>query len=262
MQGQPEDKATPKSKKILPITAVSLCLFLFTRLIPCCLPSTAPDGQERDPGQTGGETTPSCGSVRNYSIRGLSCNKNKRSPSWHLGQRDNLTPSQAPKWGCLHLQGQRPSVSHQRAFQKGTRCCPAHPVPSPLSSVRDHSQQMQRDWTIHTQRLEVKAPEQYVSRVTFSAGKTQHISMQTTVCLVFQLLKQRHLWSELGLVLLPLKILFSFNFPWISEIYPQCLLFQLFFIYSTLCLKAWNMNMIWGDIFVYLSPTASLRLEN
>lgn len=183
MQGQPEDKATPKSKKILPITAVSLSLFLFTRLIPCCLPSTAPDGQERDPGQTGGKTTPSCGSVRNYSIRGLSCNKNKRSPSWHLGQRDNPTPSQAPKWGCLHLQGQRWSVSHQRASQKGTQCCPAHPVPSPLSSVRDHSQKMQRDWTIHTQRLEVKAPEQYVSRVTFSAGKTQHISMQTTVCL-------------------------------------------------------------------------------
>lgn len=38
MEGQPEEKATQKLKKILPIIAVSHCIILFTQWIPSCLP--------------------------------------------------------------------------------------------------------------------------------------------------------------------------------------------------------------------------------
>lgn len=143
MQGQPEDKATPKSKKILPITAVSLSLFLFTRLIPCCLPSTAPDGQERDPGQTGGETTPSCGSVRNYSIRGLSCNKNKRSPPRAAGQphpkpssKMRMSTFAGAKMKCVPPEG----ISERHPVLPSTLC----PLPT---------QQCERSFPANAERL-------------------------------------------------------------------------------------------------------------
>lgn len=108
-----------------------------------------------------------------------------------------------------------------------------------------------------TQRLQVKAPGQCISTAAFSAWKTQ----QTTVCLgCFSYLSKGTCDRNWVWFFFLFKISFFIQFPWISKIYPQCLLFQL--LYSTLCLKAWNMNMICGHIFVNISPTVSLRLEN
>lgn len=50
-------------KKILPITALPNSVHSFDSL----LSPLVGQGNECNPRQTGGETTPSCGSVRNYS---------------------------------------------------------------------------------------------------------------------------------------------------------------------------------------------------
>lgn len=59
---------------------------------------------------------------------------------------------------------------------------PSAPRPLPTQQrERSFPANAEIEPSTRTQGLEVKAPEQYVG--TFSAWKTQHISMQTTVCL-------------------------------------------------------------------------------
>lgn len=195
MQGQPEDKAIPKLEKFLPVTAVSLCLTLFT-LIPCCLPSTAPEGQERDPGQTV-ENSSQLWSLKNCSTwkgprwtnstccTSLSCNRNKQGPSWHLGQRDKPTPSQAPQLERVHLQGGKDQGCPTRGhFRKAHDAAQGTPSPPHTAVQEIIPSKWRTDWTYtHIQSLQVKAPGQSPSTVAFSAWKSQHISMQTTVCL-------------------------------------------------------------------------------
>lgn len=220
MQGQPEDKATAaKLRKTLPLTAVSLSQILL--LIDSLLPALhSSEGR-------GGKAARICGSVKNSPSTGqgwtnstcctsLSCRDNQQSPCDTSGS--GTAPSQAARSERVRVQGaQVKCVPPEGVSGRHTLVLHGAPIPSPHSSAGGHSQHLENWLNLHTQSLQVQAHGQ-------CHGKLSTSPCNHSLPSVFQLLKQRHRWSELGLVLCLLKIFISFSVLWISEIYPQCLL--------------------------------------